>query len=351
MTTDIETPGMTPWLRELVAAGARVEAHRVIHFGAPSDELQAARLGPVISDLSQLGLICAAGADVNAFLQGQLSSDIRQLDGDHAQVSSYNSPKGRVLATLLLFRIGELVFLQLPRELAEPIRKRLSMFVLRSKVQLTDASGDFVRFGVAGQQAERLVTSVLGTAPSSTLEVTHGDGCSAIRLPGDRFELVASPVRGPVLWRELETQARPAGAPAWDWLEIQAGIPTITLPTQDRFVAQMINLERIGGVSFQKGCYPGQEIVARTQYLGAIKRRAYLAHVSCDPIPAPGHSLFSADLGEQPSGTVLNAAPAPGGGFDLLAVIQVASAQGEPIHLGAPSGPVLELRPLPYPLA
>jgi folate-binding protein YgfZ len=322
MTTDIETPGMTPWLRELVAAGARVEAHRVIHFGAPSDELQAARLGPVISDLSQLGLICAAGADVNAFLQGQLSSDIRQLDGDHAQVSSYNSPKGRVLATLLLFRIGELVFLQLPRELAEPIRKRLSMFVLRSKVQLTDASGDFVRFGVAGQQAERLVTSVLGTAPSSTLEVTHGD-----------------------------TQARPAGAPAWDWLEIQAGIPTITLPTQDRFVAQMINLERIGGVSFQKGCYPGQEIVARTQYLGAIKRRAYLAHVSCDPIPAPGHSLFSADLGEQPSGTVLNAAPAPGGGFDLLAVIQVASAQGEPIHLGAPSGPVLELRPLPYPLA
>jgi len=149
---------------------------------------------------------------------------------------------------------------------------------------------------------------------------------------------------------ELGRHARPAGAAVWDWLEIQTGIPTITSPTQDRFVPQMLNLERVGGVSFQKGCYPGQEIVARTQHLGAIKRRTYLAHVDASATPSAGSELYSADLGEQASGTVVNAAPAPDGGFDLLAVIQVASAQSQPIHLGSPAGPILELRTLPYSL-
>jgi len=347
---DLETPAMSLWRRDLAAAGARMAGHRVTDFGDPGGELRAAQVGTVICDLNHLGLISAAGADVAAFLQSQLSSDIRQLDDAHAQLSSYNTPKGRMLASLLLYRSGDATFLQLPRELVDPIRKRLAMFVLRSKVQLADASDDFVRFGIAGAEAEGMLAYVLKTGPSEGLGVTQVDALSIIRLPGDRFEIVARPDRAGSLWREFERRARPVGAAVWDWLEIQTGIPVITLATQDQFVPQMVNLELVGGVSFQKGCYPGQEIVARTQYLGTIKRRAYLARVACSAVPAAGSELYSADLGGQPSGMVVNAAPAPGGGFDLLAVIQVASAESQSIHLGSPGGPALELRTLPYPL-
>ena len=139
--------------------------------------------------------------------------------------------------------------------------------------------------------------------------------------------------------------------PVWDWLEIRAGIPVITAATQEAFVPQMVNLELLGGVSFQKGCYPGQEIVARSQYLGKLKRRMYLAHTDRDVAPGAGTQLYSRDLDGQPSGMVVSAAPAPGGGFDLLAVIQTTSADVHPIHLGTPDGPVLALEPLPYPVA
>jgi folate-binding protein YgfZ len=351
MSSNSPATSASQWTRELATLGARVDGYKVMDFGAPESELRAARSGTVICDLSHLGLISATGPDVAAFLQGQLSSDVRQLDADHSQLSSYNSPKGRVLATLLLYRIGDAAFLQLPRDLVTDIRKRLTMFVLRSKVNLADTSEEFVRLGIAGEQAEGVLVSVLGTAPSNAFGVAHVDACSVIRLPGDCFQVVASYARSSSLWRDLARRARPAGAAVWEWLEIQTGIPTVTLPTQDQFVPQMMNLERVGGVSFQKGCYPGQEIVARTQYLGTIKRRTYLAHIEGNAVPVPGSALYSDDVGDQPSGAVVNAAPAPGGGCDLLAVIQVASAQSQLIHLGSPAGPVLELRTLPYSLA
>jgi hypothetical protein len=224
------------------------------------------------------------------------------------------------------------------------------MFVLRSKVTLTDTTDATVRLGVAGPGAECLVASVLGVAPASVLDVTHTDSVITIRLPGDRFEIVAEPDRARPLWQALALKARPVGAAVWDWLEIRAGIPVITAATQDQFVPQMANFELVGGVNFQKGCYPGQEIVARTQYLGKLKRRLYLAHVRSDVAPAAGAELYSLDLDAQSSGMVVSAAPAPGGGFDLLAVIQTASAAAHPIHLGSLDGPSLEIQPLPYPV-
>ncbi|MET0919131.1 MAG: folate-binding protein [Burkholderiales bacterium] len=338
------------WLGNLAARGARVEGHRVVHFGELDAELRAAQAGTVLCDLSHLGLIAASGPDTVAFLQGQVSSDVRQLKDNRAQLSSYNTPKGRMLASLLLYQCLKTIFLQLAWELVEPIRKRLEMFVLRSKVQLADASDAFVRLGVAGAEAEALLAASLGASPSVAFDVAQIDLVTVIRLPGDRFEIVAplEPAKG--LWSKLSAGARPAGAQVWDWLEIRAGIPTITSATQDQFVPQMANLEIIGGVSFQKGCYPGQEIVARTQYLGRLKRRMYLAHAGEDTAPAPGDELYSADLDGQARGMVVNAAPAPEGGFDLLAVIQTSSATSQPIHLGSLAGPTLELRPLPYPL-
>jgi len=341
------SPGQE-WLAELAAGGATVVSHRVEHFGDPAGELRAARDTAIVCDLSHLGTIAATGADVGAFLQGQLSSDLRELKPDRAQFSSYNTPKGRMLASFLVYQTRGSVALQLPHELVDPLRKRLSMFVLRSKVQLADTTDAFVRIGVAGAGAAALVASTLGKAPQCALAVEHSDTEHVIRLPGDRFEIVAELDRARGLWKLLTLQTRPVGTPVWNWLEIRAGIPVITRATQDQFVPQMVNLEVIGGVSFQKGCYPGQEIVARTQYLGKLKRRMYLAHVGGDLAPAPGNELYSRDLEGQSSGTVVNAVPAPDGGFDLLAVIQTSSVGSEPVHLGSLEGPVLEIQPLPY---
>jgi hypothetical protein len=336
------------WRAELASSGAAVDGNRVLHFGDPAAELLAARDGIVVCDLSHLGTIAATGADTDTFLQGQLSSDLRQLDPHHAQYSSYNTPKGRMLASLLVYRAAAAVHLQLPRELVEPIRRRLAMFILRSKVALVDASDNYLRFGVAGKGAEALVTSTVGGAPAAALEVFQADAAITIRLPGDRFEIVADYEQAGRLWPALGAFARPAGVPVWDWLEIRAGIPVITAATQEAFVPQMVNLELLGGVSFQKGCYPGQEIVARSQYLGKLKRRMYLAHTDASVAPGAGTELYSRDLDGQPCGMVVSAAAAPGGGFDLLAVIQTTSVASHPIHLGKPDGPVLQLEPLPY---
>lgn len=340
----------TPLAAWLAGTGATHAHGRVQHFGDPAGECLAARDGLVVCDLSHFGTISATGADTDAFLQGQLSSDIRQLRLERAQYGSYNTPKGRMLASFLLYRTAAAVHLQLPGELVEPVRKRLAMFILRAKVALTDESASRVRLGVAGDGAAALVAAVVGHAPASVLDVAQGDDLLTIRLPGERFEIVAAADRGRRLWQALAATARPVGAPAWDWLEIRAGIPVITAATQEQFVPQMVNFDLIGGVSLQKGCYPGQEIVARTHYLGKLKRRTYLAHVADGPAPFPGAELYSDDFDAQPSGMVANAAPAPGGGFDLLAVIQTASAAARPIHLGAPDGPALTLGTLPYPV-
>ncbi|MFO1206794.1 MAG: folate-binding protein YgfZ [Burkholderiales bacterium] len=340
----------SPLAAHLVDDGAIVRDSRVQHFGDPPGECLAARDGLVVCDLSHFGSIAATGADADSFLQGQLSSDIRQLTLERAQYGSYNTPKGRMLASLLLYRSAAAIHLQLPRELVEPIRKRLSMFILRAKAALAVEDPGQVRLGVAGTGAEALVAAVVGHAPVSPLDVAQADDVVTIRLPGDRFEIVATPEKGLRLWQALAATARPVGAPAWDWLEIQAGVPVITAATQEQFVPQMVNFDLIGGVSFQKGCYPGQEIVARTHYLGKLKRRMYLAHVADGAAPAPGTELYSDDLDGQASGMVVNAAAAPGHGFDLLAVIQTASAASRPIHVGAPDGPTLALADLPYPV-
>src|SRR5262249_20643493 len=131
----------------------------------------------------------------------------------------------------------------------------------------------------------------------------------------------------------------------WDWLDIHAGVPVITLPTQEQFVPQMVNLDLIGGLSYSKGCYPGQEIVARTHFLGTLKQRMYRAHLGSGE-PRAGDKLYSADLGEQASGTVVSAAPAPEGGFDLLAAMRIASAKSGGMRWKTPDGPELELLPL-----
>jgi folate-binding protein YgfZ len=337
------------WQKFLEQQGAVIENDRVLHFGSPEREPEAAATDHVLADLSHYGLIAARGEEAMDFLQNQFSNDIRQVTDTESQLSAYCSPKGRMLAEFRIFRFRDVYYLRLPRELLEPTLKRLRMFILRSKVTLEDASDTLVRFGFAGPEADKRLGEILKAVPTEANRVGQNDGLVIIRLPGPlpRFEIHGEPDAGQALWRRLARQATPVGAGRWNWLDIQAGLPEILPPTVEAFVPQMVNLEALQGISFKKGCYPGQEVVARMHYLGKLKRRMYRAHLAEPEIPAAGENVYVAGE-EQSAGKVVRAEAAPGGGVDLLAVIQIASAGQGNLRLGRPDGPALELRDLPY---
>lgn len=256
-----------------------------------------------------------------------------------------------MLANFLLWQAAPNSYLaQLPSSLRESMQKRLTMFVMRAKVKVSDVSEQWVRLGLAGPGAQALVEKVLGAVPSAVHGLTQSPSASVLRLPGDMFEVLLVPEQASAIWEKLTIQAKPVGTACWDGLMIRAGIPTILPATQEAFVPQMVNYELIDGVNFKKGCYPGQEIVARTQYLGKLKRRMYLGNLPVTSAPAPGDDLFSADVPDQATGSIVNVAPSPKGGYDVLAVIQTSSAESQTIHWKSSDGPSLALGTLPYPL-
>ncbi len=265
--------------------------------------------------LTQLGLIEARGADASAFLQGQLSNDVRKVGASQAQLSSYNTPKGRMLAVLHVLRDGDAFLLELHRSLLETTLKRLRMYVLRSKVTLAEAA-DRALLGVAGPGAATRLAALDLAVPVLPLGCAWTDGVGVMRRLGDapRYSVLAPAARLAQLQQRL---AATAGAEDdWKRLDIEAGVPTVYPETQDHFVAQMCNLDALGGISFDKGCYTGQEIIARVHYRGAVKR-----HMSRVLTPqagvAPGSSFA---LPDGRTGEVVDAAPHPGGGSVALVV-------------------------------
>ena len=291
-------------------------------------------------------MLAITGADAEAFLQGQLSSDIKELAPGAVQLSSYNSAKGRMLATLLLWREGGESFRALvARDLVEPLRKRLSMYVLRAKVSVTDVTPAHALFGIGGTRAGDAVRAALGRAPDRGQILADAEA-TRVGFPDGRILVVAPAAFTDALGAKLAREAALVAPEVWRWLGIRAGVPVIGAATQDLFVLQTANWDLLGGVSFQKGCYPGQEIVARTQYLGRQKERMHLFHVDGPP-PPPATKIYGAVFGDQACGTVVNAATAPAGGADLLAIVQLSALDGS-LRLGSPDGPALAPLPLPY---
>jgi folate-binding protein YgfZ len=300
-----------------------------------------------VADLSHNALIGVSGDDAAAFLHAQFTNDVESLAAGAAQWNGWCSPKGRLLATFLLIRAADRFVLVLPAEIAAPIAKRLAMYVLRSKVKIVDETELYARIGLAGAHAAAKVASHWGRTPQAMQSVER-DGALCVALGGDRFIALVPPKAAPAMWDLLAGAGARAGADEWEWTSIQAGIPTIVAATQEAFVPQMANFDLVGGVSFTKGCYPGQEIVARTQYRGGLKRRMALAHVEAGDRPAPGQNVYSAAFGEQSAGTIVNAARSPDGGFDALVVAQLESLAKGDLHLGSPDGPRLEIRTQPH---
>ena len=339
------------WKNHLLAMGATLEQGHCLHFGDAEVEKRAALRDHVLCDLSHYGLIRASGEDAESFLQNQFCNDVRKVSASHSQLNGYCNPKGRVLALFRLFLQGDDYLLRLPREILEPTLKRLRMFVLMSKVTLEDDSDTRVSIGYSGPDAARHLADALGSAPAVIDDCLHTDALTVIRVPGPhpRFEIHGSGVAVRGLWDTLSAQARPAGSAAWTVLDIHAGLPEVLATTQEAFVPQMLNLQALDALSFHKGCYPGQEIVARMRYLGKLKRRMYRAHADTDACPQPGDNLFAeGSESAQGVGKVVLAQTTPEGGVDLLAVIEIASAEQRGLRLHDANGPVLTLLDLPY---
>jgi tRNA-modifying protein YgfZ len=337
------------WQDFLLERGASIGAAPVSHFGDAAAELRAARDGSIVAPLANLGLIACSGEDAQTFLHGQLSNDVKQLTRVRSEYAAYCSAKGRMLANFLLWQEDQTFYLQLARSLLPAVQKRLGMFVLRAKVKLDDVSESRPVLGLAGSAAAGVLRELFPAVPQLAHQVVHDPANGTlIALPGARFQLVAELESAKRLWDRLAAVLTPVGTPCWEWLEIRNGIALITPATQEQFVPQMANMELIGALDFQKGCYPGQEIVARTQYLGQLKRRMVLAHVAGEMMPQPGDEIFSSAPDGQASGMVVNAQAAPGGGYDLLAVMQTASLTQATVHFKSADGPTLSIQPLPY---
>jgi tRNA-modifying protein YgfZ len=300
-------------------------------------------------DLSHLGLLQVSGEDAVSFLQGQVTNDIKLLNGQNSQYAGYCNPKGRLLALFLAFSHRGHLYLQLHSTLLEPIMKRLKMYVMRSKVTIEDVSASMLCIGVAGKDTEANLKTFFKKVPSQAHELVSLNDAALIRLPGNtpHYLIFSDTENVSVIWKQLQKTHSPVGKPCWDWLEIQAGIPEISPATQEEFVPQMINLDALDGINYKKGCYTGQEIVARTHYLGKIKRRTQVAHIAANEQPQASDDIFGTGSSE-PVGKIVRAAPSPQGGFDVLAEIRLESLETGTIHWKATDGPVLELQKLPY---
>jgi len=294
-----------------------------------------------VAPISHLGVIRIEGEDAAKFIHGQLTQDFSLLGLDEARLSAFCSAKGRMQASFIGFKRAQGdILLLCSRDILPPTLKRLSMFVLRAKARLTDATDQFVLYGLAGNATKNTANSAHSTWAKAEL-----DGATVVNLypaQGVARQLWVAPLGTPA----------PVGAALspelWQWSEIASGIATLTVPVVEAFVPQMLNYESVGGVNFKKGCYPGQEVVARSQFRGTLKRRAYVVHA--DAGLTAGDEVFSSVDAEQPVGAVVQAAPAPQGGWDAIVSLQIAALETGSLHAGGVQGPRLTVQALPYPL-
>lgn len=306
-----------------------------------------------VAPLTDLGLIAVTGDDAVSFLHNQITNDVEKLDLASVRLAGYCTPKGRLLASFLMWRDADRIVLQLPRALQPSIQKRLQMFVLRARVKLTDIGEQRVVLGLSGNDAATALQEWFVSVPSQSYQKIDNDNGTLIRLADSRqqprYQWITTPQQAMTAWPVLAKRLSAVPAGAWRLSDIYAGVPVITPPTQEQFVPQMINFELIGGINFEKGCYPGQEIVARSQYLGKLKRRSVLALVNCAHVSA-GEEVFSSEDPGQPCGMVVNAEANAADGFACLVEIKLTAVESGSIHLGAADGPALQLQSLPYEL-
>lgn len=340
------------WQDFLLTNNANIQNNYVKDFALSFDEEQSAYSSLVLADLSQYALIEISGDDATDFLQGQLTNDIKLVTENLGQLSAYCNPKGRILANFRIFKRGEHYFLRLRADTLEATLKRLRMFVMRSKVELTDSSDTLVRIGIAGSDATNKLSSLFKKIPNVVDEAISENDITLIRLHGDlpRYE-----AHGPVeqikeLWQQLKIDATLIGENSWNILTIRAAIPEVVAETVEAFVPQMVNLQAINSLSFTKGCYPGQEVVARMHYLGKLKRRLFHGSLESETLPEPAQAILSSHENEQKVGQIVTASWSTDKKIEFLAVLQIEKAEKGGLYLDDSNKPCLQLAELPYSL-
>ena len=338
------------WNQYLRQTSAQFADNAVINFGSPVEEQKQVLHNDIVADLSHFGLIKASGVDAEKFLQGQSTNDVRQVTANHSQFNAFCNHKGRIIVNFRLFRRDDAFYLFMPQESVATTLKRLKMYVLRAAVKLEDYSDNLVRIGVAGANSSQILTDCLGYAPPAEVNASFTTAQTTIlQVPGIQPCYLLFSETMLELWQCLSKTIHPVGANAWQLLNILSGIPQIVPATTENFIPQMVNYNQIDGVSFKKGCYTGQEVVARMQYLGSLKRRMYLAKIATNTLPQIGEQLcINAEV--QDVGKIVNAQAHSDGGVVVLAVIKMEYAETTPIYLLHQQGEPLQFMDLPYSL-
>jgi folate-binding protein YgfZ len=296
--------------------------------------------------LSHEGVLAVRGADASKFLQGQLTCNLNYLSDTQASLGARCTQKGRMQSSFRILLEGDGVLMAMASELLEPQLADLKKYAVFSKSKLTDESAAWVRFGL--EHGDAALKALGLDLPAVTDSVARQGGLVAIRVSPDRAELWVAADQAAAVKQQLVATLAEGELNQWLLGQIRAGIGQVMAGTRELFIPQMLNLQAIGGVSFKKGCYTGQEIVARMQYLGKLKRRLYRLQLTGDALPEPGAPLFAPSHASA-IGEVVIAAQA-GQNIELLAVLQAEAAEGGDVHLGSLEGPALTLLDLPYEL-
>lgn len=307
----------------------------------------------ILCDLSQYSTIVIAGDDASSFMQGQFTNDVNNVNDDTSQLNGFCNKKGRMVANFRLFTHQGNYFLSIHNSLVENSISHLQNYVLRSHVAIQDISEQLIHLGISGDHAIELLSPFIDNISEEIDSVSHNEDYIALRVAGTtpRYEIFCSLEHAKALWEKVSAQAEVVNSSSWDYLNILAGTPFIDINTSEEFVPQMANMELINGVSFSKGCFTGQEIVARMHYLGKLKKRTFKIHIDTEEKPNTGDKLFAENArAGQNTGAILQLEKNPESGYDALAVIQIADTESA-LFLNDANGPAVTVKTLPYSLS
>jgi len=334
------------WRAVLEQNGARFDGAGVVDFGQAESERRKALGGDVMADLSHHGLIEVRGDDAQKFLASLFTGDVRLVSPGRGLFTSWCDAKGRARATFWLFVHEGAFYLLLPKDLVKTVLAGLKQYLLRVKATLADAGDNPMRLGLSGPGMASRLSAVFGASPPGQAgEAGRYGDCTLMAIGGDPFPrwlAIGSAAAIADLWQNLVSTVSPAGRDAWSLLDILAGMPLLVSEIAGEFIPQMLNMEALGGLCFTKGCYPGQEVIARLHYRGQLKRRLYLAYAESDSVPAPGTTLHIDGVAES-VGTVVSAARHPDGRVALLAVVKIEEKDQGEVRLADVQGPALRI--------
>ena len=342
------------WKNYLLSKGAQLTdkelSSGLFRFNDEGEDNSKAMSTDVLCDLSHFSVIVIAGNDARTLMQGQFTNDVAKVSESNSQLSAFCNNKGRMIANFRLFENQQNYFLSMKNDLVERSIKHLQNYILRSHVAIQDISEQLIHIGLSGDNTTDLLSSFIDNINTEIDSISHNENYIAIRVAGlkPRYEIFCTLEHAKTLWDKVSQQAEVVNSSSWEYLNIQAGIPFIDANSSEEFVPQMANMELINGISFEKGCYTGQEIVARMHYLGKLKKRCYKVHIATENKPKAGDKLFAENArAGQNTGAIIEAGKNPESGYDALAVIQIADTESN-LFLNDAVGPVVTVKELPY---